>query len=80
MEREPRDLALDARAASLKLRVLPSEIRAELLEKLAEAVEKRQGEILQKNDADVQRSSGASSTRRRASDVRKGQVSLRIPS
>ena len=63
MEREPRDLALDARAASLKLRVLSSATRAELLEKLAETVEKRQGEILQKNEVDVQKATGTTATR-----------------
>lgn len=58
MEKDPKELARDAKAASLKLRVLPTVRRRELLERIADAVEKRQKEILDINARDVQNAKG----------------------
>ena len=54
MEKSSREIARGVRAASLKLRVLPTAKRTELLERLADLVEQRLKEILEANAIDVQ--------------------------
>ena len=56
--KSPREMATDARAASLKLRVLPSSKRSDLLEKIADALEANQKQILEQNAIDVEKATG----------------------
>ena len=63
MEKSSREIARGVRAASLKLRVLPTAKRTELLERLADLVEQRLKEILEANAIDVQNAQGVVCTK-----------------